>query len=536
MVSRKENLQKLRAETFDILVIGGGATGAGIALDAATRGLHVALVEGHDFSSGTSSRSTKLIHGGVRYLERAFTHLDIRQFFLVSQTLKERYTLLRIAPHITRVIPIVIPVYSWFEAAYYMSGIKVYDLLAGKRKVGHSSFLSKKEVMNTFPDIDSTDLKGGVQFFDGQFDDARMNITIILTALKHGATAANYVEVIGFEREGGRINRALLRDNLSGETFSVKSKVFVNATGPLSYKTRKLDNPEVKQVVGGSVGTHILLEGKYTPFDKGLLIPRTADGRILFLLPWKGFTLVGTTDVPIKISEDPKPSREEIHYLIDHLKNQLGIEISESQIKASWAGIRPLVSIDKGETSKVFRGFKIIRDPSGLYSLMGGKWTAYRKMAEKFLDELVGGEELEGVRPCVTENTMLLGGEEYSPKLAESLSEEFGLDEDITQHLAQSYGDKAIDVIKLAETVDQSGRIVEKYPYLLGEIIYAVRNEMACTPLDFLYRRTRLAALDQESAISAIPKVVELMAKELDWNTVVQQEEFVKTRQRIKNI
>lgn len=510
--------------------------GGGIALDAATRGLQVALVEGGDFSSGTSSCSTKLIHGGVRYLERAFTHLDFREFFLVSQTLKERHTLLRIAPHLTRVIPIVIPVYSWIEAAYYMFGIKVYELLAGKRRVGLSSFLSKKEVMNTFPDIDSTNLKGGVQLFDGQFDDARMNVTIILTALKHGATAANYVEVIGFESEGGRITSALVRDNLSGETFGIKSKVFVNATGPLSYETRKLDNPKVKQVVGGSVGTHILLEGKYTPFDKGLLIPRTTDGRVLFLLPWKGFTLVGTTDVPIEIRRDPKPSTEEIHYLIDHLKDQLGIEITESQIKASWAGIRPLVSSDQGETSRVFRGFKIIRDPSGLYSLIGGKWTAYRKMAEKLLDEFLDGKEIEGVRPCVTENTMLLGGEGYSPRLAESLSKEFGLEKDIALHLAQSYGDKAIDVIRLSESLDLRGRIVERYPYLLGEIIYAVRNEMACTALDILYRRTRLAALDQESALSAIPKVIALMAEELGWSTVVQQEEFVKTRQGIKNL
>ncbi len=533
MFSRNEKLQRLCNETFDLLVIGGGATGAGISLDAATRGLQVALVEAGDFASGTSSSSTKLIHGGVRYLESALVNLDYQQISLVIQSLKERYTILKIAPHLVRVIPIVIPVHSWFQAIYYLFGMKIYELLAGKKKIGRSSYLSTKKVMEAFPMITEKNLKGGVQLFDGQFDDARMNLSIILKAEECGATVVNYMEAIELKIEAGNIKGVLVKDHISGKTFSVSSKVVVNAAGPLSDQVRRLDPSVTKTTLVGSIGSHIIIDGKYTPLGKGLLIPKTNDGRVLFLLPWKNSTLVGTTDISIEIARDPKPSEEEIKYLLDHIKRELGFEVKRDQIKSCWAGIRPLVSGKQVKTSLLFRGFKVIRDPSGMYSILGGKWTSYRKMAEMILDEIC--EKIPQAKKCVTEDTLLFGGEGYFPGLSGKLCEMYGLEKDIALNLSQSYGGKAEEVIKLSQSLkDGTKRLVEGYPYLQGEIAYGVRNEMACTALDILHRRTRLADLDREAACSAIPIVINSMAKELGWNQIRQNEELMNTYDDIK--
>jgi glycerol-3-phosphate dehydrogenase len=279
-----------------------------------------------------------------------------------------------------------------------------------------------------------------------------------------------------------------------------------------------------------------MLDGEYTASQKGLLIPRTSDGRVLFMLPWKGFTLVGTTDVPAEVVPDPRPSTDEILYLIDHLKHQLGLEISRERITAAWAGIRPLVAGDNGNTAAVPRGFKIISDPSGLYSLFGGKWTSYRQMAESFLDVFIKDLEIAGKHPCITETTILLGGEGDLEALKKRLREECGLDEEEAMYLVHSYGNQAVEVIRLSKTVENGRKLARQYPFLLGEVIYAVRHEMACTALDVLERRIRLSALDQEAALNAAPKIIELMAMELGWSLERQQEELARAKRGVKHL
>lgn len=477
--SREIQLNRLKEEVFDVCVIGGGATGAGVALDAATRGLKTALVEAHDFSSGTSSRSTKLLHGGVRYLEKAFKECDRKQFTVVKEGIKERQILLKIAPHLTRMIPIIIPCYSHFDQFYYGMGMKLYDWMSGEY---HSKKVSKEEVIHSFPHIKKEGLKGGILYHDGQFDDARMNISLILTAVQYGAAVANYLEVIQLNKE------ATVKDNLTGKSFNIRAKTFINAAGPFSDTIRTLDNPRNVPCIKGSRGTHIILDKSICPHPSGLLIPKTADGRVLFVLPWEGSTLVGTTDIATSLTFDPKPTEEEISYLMNHLRHTF--DLSTEAIKASWAGIRPLLYQEEN-TADIPRDFAIVTSGSGLISVMGGKWTSYRKMAELTVDKIKMG--------CVTEHTLLWGAAGYNHNLLDS----FNLEEDIKHHLLHAYGDKAPEVAKLKK----NKRLAEGYPYIEAEVIYGIQNEYACTAEDILFRRTRLGTLDEKAAQAAISRL-----------------------------
>ncbi len=527
MKERAAKLKRLKEEPFDILIIGGGATGAGIALDAALRGMATALIEKGDFASGTSSKSTKLIHGGVRYLEAAFTKGEFDQLSLVREALHERHVLLNIAPHLVKILPIVIPVHSWWQAAYYLSGMKIYEWMAGGYAVGKSEFISEKETAAGFPGLSSKNLKGGIQFFDCQFDDARMNLSIVLTAEGSGAAVSNYVEAVGIQHEMGKISSVQAKDRLTGEEFSIRPKVVVNAAGPLSDQVRKLDRSDREQALVGSLGSHLVINGRQTPSGKGLLIPKTSDGRVLFVLPWQGSSLVGTTDIPFPLTREPVPSKDEIEYLIRHLDVELGIRISKEEIRSCWAGIRPLAFLKGTKTSRLSRGYKIIREPTGLYSIIGGKWTSYRKMAEAVVDRICQSGEIAGTWNCKTEETPLVGAALWTPGQAHFLAGEYGLERDIAEHLSNSYGGKAEDVIKLA----RSGpcgfeRVVSGFPYLMAEIPFAVRCEMACLVQDILLRRMRLAALDMKSALDALPKVAKAMQKEIGWSERFLQDQI----------
>ena len=347
MMQRDEALRQLKENSFDILVIGGGATGAGVALDAATRGLKVALVERDDFASGTSSKSTKLIHGGVRYLEQAVKGLDKGQLHLVKDALKERAVLLKNAPHLTRPLALLTPLYKRFEKPYYRVGLKMYDWLAGKANLFPSKGVNAKKALELFPMLKSTDLKGGVIYADGQFDDARMNVAIAMTAIEQGAVLANHVEVIELLKGDGKICGAHVRDLFSGEEFSIHAQVVINATGPFVDAIRKLDDPKIPSMLKASSGIHIVLDKKFSPPDTGLLIPKTEDGRVLFLLPWLNHTLVGTTDNPAKIEVNPKASEEDIEYILRHIKLYFDMPVDRSDVLAAWSGLRPLVSNPK---------------------------------------------------------------------------------------------------------------------------------------------------------------------------------------------
>ncbi|CAN5907980.1 FAD-dependent oxidoreductase [soil metagenome] len=516
-MNRNEQLAALKNGAFDLLVIGGGATGAGVALDAASRGLKTALVERDDFGSGTSSRSTKLIHGGVRYLEAAVKHFDRSQFNLVRDALKERAVLLKIAPHLARPLPLVTPIYNWLDVPYIMTGLKLYDWLAGKANLHPSRFVDAHEAHSRFPMLKKEGLRGGVIYYDGQFDDARMNVAIALTAAREGAAVANHVMVTHLLKESGEVCGAGVRDTLSGETWDIAAKVVVNATGPFADAVRRMDDPQAAPMLSASSGAHIVLDARFSPPETGLLIPETEDGRVLFLLPWLGHTLIGTTDNPAEIESHPRATEDEIAYILRHVHKYFSVPVSRSDVKAAWSGLRPLVSDPAAaDTAKLSRDHVINVSASKLLTIAGGKWTTYRKMALDTVDEAQRLGELGG-DTSRTETLKLVGATDYSPSGAGDLQELFGLEPDVASYLNRAYGDRAPQVTRLAQA-GHGDRIVPDHAYLDAEVVYGAQEEAACSTIDILARRTRLGFLDTEAALQAVPKVSGLLAQTLCWD------------------
>jgi glycerol-3-phosphate dehydrogenase len=536
LVNREKNLEKLKGgAAFDLLVIGGGATGCGVALDAASRGLSVALVEQGDFAEGTSGRSTKLLHGGVRYLESAIKHLDPVQYHLVRDGLKERGVLLRIAPHLCRRIPLVTPLYSWLEVPYVYAGLKLYDVLSGSMNIGHSRLLSRSKALESFPTLKARGLKAGVSYFDGQFNDARMAVIIALTAAQYGAVMANHVKVLNLIKEEGRITGVDVVDSISGEEWSIFAQCVVNATGPFADTIRHMDQPGTKSMLKVSSGTHLVLDDRFSPPDTGLLIPKTEDGRVLFILPWEGRTLVGTTDEPAELSEHPRPMEEEIDYLVHYICKYFDLQFSRSDIRSAWSGLRPLVSDPgKADTAKLSRDHVLEESSSGLLTIAGGKWTTYRKMACDTVDYAVDRFELPQKAGCVTDRLPLVGGTEFDPDGGAKLSESRQIDPTVGEHLNRAYGDQARYVAEMAEE-NLGEPLVEEYPYMEAEVLWAARNEMACRAMDVLARRIPLALLDKAAALSAADRTVDIMAKELDWDTDRCREERLLVQERMNS-
>ncbi|HJV36289.1 glycerol-3-phosphate dehydrogenase/oxidase, partial [Geomonas sp.] len=443
MRERESVLQPLRqGTTFDLLVIGGGATGCGVALDAASRGLSVALVEKGDFGSGTSAKSSKLLHGGVRYLERALLGLDRASFKLVKDALHERGVLLRIAPHLCRSLPFIVPLYSYRDLAYLSAGLKLYDLLAGATGIGASSLVGAEEVIRRFPAVRRRGLKGGVLYWDGQFDDARMNLALALTALDKGGALANYLEVVDFVREGEALCGVQVRERFSGEEWEIRARCLVNACGPSVDLVRRLADPGAKPLLQVSAGSHLVLSRNLTPGDTGMTIPHTRDGRVLFVLPWHGRTLVGTTDRPASPAASAQATEEDVNYLLRHLEQyfELGGAGGEDAVLSSWAGLRPLVGDPAAsDTARLHRDHLIERSPSGLLTITGGKWTTYRKMAQDTVDQAVRLAGLFPLRECVTDRIPLHGGEAFQAGGEEVLAERYRLQPDCASHLHHSY-------------------------------------------------------------------------------------------------
>ncbi len=522
-MDREAQLERLKQETFDVLVIGGGATGAGVALDAATRGLNVGMVEREDFAAGTSSRSTKLIHGGVRYLEKAIKHLDRTQWNLVRDGLKERAILLKIAPHLARPIPILTPIYNLLEVPYITTGLKIYDRLAGKANLQPSRFLGPRAAKEQFPMLKKEGLRGAVVYYDGQFDDARMNLAIVLTAAEQGAATANHVEVTGLTKEGGKLTGVSLRDRLSGDEWNVSAKVVVNATGPFTDKIRYMDDPNAKEMLSASSGVHIVLDERFSPPETGLLIPETDDGRVLFLLPWLNHTLVGTTDKPADVEDNPKPSEEDIQYILHHIERYFDVPVEREDVLATWSGLRPLVSDpEASDTAGLSRDHVVNISDSGLLTIAGGKWTSYRKMGVDAVDEAVKLGNLNPERKSQTETTMLVGAEKFTDSEIGKLQQDFDLAADVAEYLNRAYGDRARNVAKLA-TNGLGKRLVEGEPFLEAEVVYSANVEGARSATDFLARRTRLGFLNEQATKNSIPRVSELLAKTLEWDAGRQQ-------------
>ncbi len=531
---REDFLPRLKTdELFDMLVIGGGATGCGVALDAASRGLKVALVEKNDFSEGTSSRSTKLLHGGVRYLEMAVKHLDKGQYHLVRDALKERGILLRLAPHLCHRLSLVTPLYRWMDVPYILAGLKLYDLLAGSAGIGNSRLLGRAKALKQFPMLHAKGLKAGVLYYDGQFNDARMSVCIAMTAAQEGAVIANHVCVTDFIKEKGKIAGAKVKDSVSDESWEVRARTVINATGPFADNVRLMDDPVSRPMLKASSGIHILLDKRFAPPDTGLLIPKTEDGRVLFVLPWEGYALVGTTDEPAEVVEHPCPSREDISYLLRHIGRYFDLQVSESDIKAVWSGLRPLIFDPKAsDTAKLTRDHLIEQSPSGLITIAGGKWTTYRKMALDVVNHAVRRFSLETRSGCRTDRIYIIGGADYDHQGDAKLTEEYGLDTHVAQHLNRAYGDRAGEVGRIAAS--GYGALLSKdHPYLEAEVLYVVRHECAERAMDVLVRRTALALLDSTAAMEASGRVIELMADEMGWNSVRCREEQQLVKERL---
>ncbi|RUS21830.1 FAD dependent oxidoreductase-domain-containing protein [Endogone sp. FLAS-F59071] len=602
---------------FDLLVVGGGATGAGIAVDAATRGLKVALVERDDFASGASSRSTKLVHGGVRYLQKAILELDYEQYKLVKEALHERATFLKIAPYLSSQLPIMLPVYNvrdsddlfhtrkhrWWQVPYFWVGCKAYDLLAGRESLQSSYFLPKGKALEAFPMLKGDKLVGALVYYDGnyqthilnilgddemveedplygkksdgQHNDARMNVALILTAVSHGAVVANHVEAKSLvKNEKNDVCGAIVRDVLTGDVWTVRAKGVINATGPFTDGLRKMDEASTKEIVAPSAGVHIILPNYYSPGNMGLIDPDTSDGRVIFFLPWQGNAIAGTTeivtfccswrgmtDTPTEVTQNPLPKEEEITWILDEVARYLNagnffsalfssdsqqnqhnfsphiitnpdVKVRRGDVLAAWSGIRPLVRDPAAkDTQSLVRNHMINVSPSKLITIAGGKWTTYRSMAKETVDKAIEVFNLTPLSDCRSELVKLVGSHGYSNTMFIKLIQQFGLETEVAQHLANSYGDRAWAVASLAQATGKrwpvfGKRLSSYYPYIEAEVRYAVRREYACTAVDVIARRTRIAFLNAQAALEALPRIIEIMGSELNWSQERRKNEY----------
>ncbi|KAF1806464.1 FAD dependent oxidoreductase-domain-containing protein [Mucor lusitanicus] len=539
--TRKQELSKLKSnKEFDLLIVGGGATGTGVALDAASRGLDVALVERDDFASGTSSRSTKLVHGGVRYLQKAIMELDYEQYKLVVEALHERKIFIDNAPYLAGELPIMLPVYKWWQIPYFWFGCKLYDLFAGREALESSYYLTKTKALEAFPMLKKDELVGAIVYYDGQQNDARMNVVLALTAAKHGATIANHCEVLELiKSEEGHIKGAKVKDCLTGEEWEVKAKGVINATGPFTDGLRKMDDEKTKEIVAPSAGVHVILPNYYSPRNMGLLDPATSDGRVIFFLPWQGNTIAGTTDSPTEVSANPVPKEDEVEWILQEVAHYLSddVKVRREDVLAAWSGIRPLVRDPHAKnTESLVRNHMINVSENKLLTIAGGKWTTYRAMAEETVDRAIQEYDLKPKSKCNTEHLPMIGSKGFTNTMFIGLVQDRGMDTEVAQALVGSYGTRAWQVAAIEDPTEMSWpkygkRISPNYPYIEAEVRYAVREEYACTAVDVLARRTRLAFLNAEAALNALPKVIELMSEELGWDKQRQEQEYISATQ-----
>jgi glycerol-3-phosphate dehydrogenase len=495
-LARTESIARLReAAVWDVVVIGGGATGLGSAVDAAARGYRTLLLEAHDFAQGTSSRSTKLIHGGVRYLEQGNVPL-------VREALKERGILLQNAPHLVHPRDFVVPAYRWHELPYYATGLRLYDLLAGRLRLGWSHWISRAEVQKRIPTIRGEGLHGGIVYTDGQFDDARLAITLARTLADLGGTALNYAPVLQFTKTSNRITGLLVGDAETGEALTVEARAVINAAGVAVDAVRRLDDAGAAPLLTVSQGAHLVLDRSFLPGSTALLVPHTDDGRVIFTIPWHDRVVVGTTDTPMTVRAiEPRALREEIAYLTEYVGRYLDRRPLPADILSTFAGLRPLLRGHPGSrTSKLSREHAVVVAQSGLVTITGGKWTTYRRMAVDAVDYAARVAGLPS-RSSTTADLKLHGWREDLSKGDDVLS---------------VYGSDASRLNELcAERAEWNLPLHPSLPYRQAEVIWAARNEAARTIADVLARRTRALFLDARASIEAAPQVAALLATEL---------------------
>lgn len=495
-MDRNEMIKTLQTGgKWDVVIIGGGATGLGTAVDAASRGYKTLLLEQSDFSKGTSSRSTKLVHGGVRYLQQG----DVS---LVFEALRERGLMVQNAPHLVRDLSFVIPNYEWWGGPFYTIGLKVYDTMAGKLGLGPSLNLSKEEAIAAIPTVEQEGLRGGVVYQDGQFDDSRFAISLALTATDFGATVINYMKVVSILKENDIVCGVEVIDGETGKKYTVKSKSVVNATGVFGDGIMMMDNPEKRKMIQPSQGVHIVLDKRFLPGEDAIMIPHTSDGRVLFAVPWHGHVVVGTTDTLVDSPElEPRALEEEVDFILETASKYLTYEVTRADVLSVFAGLRPLAAPedDSKATKEISRHHKILISISGLITITGGKWTTYRKMAEDTVDHvvLVGGLD---ERKSITENLMIHSYKrnvDYNDPLSV-----YGTDSTAVQSIGN-------------EKEEYSGFLSEKLGLRKSQVIWGVREEMARNIEDILARRTRALFLDARESIRVAEVTANLMAMEL---------------------
>jgi glycerol-3-phosphate dehydrogenase len=493
-MKREEHLAKIdaRKKPWDVLIIGGGASGLGAAVDAASRGYRTLLLEKYDFAKGTSSRSTKLVHGGVRYLQNG----DVS---LVIEALKERGIMRKNAPHLVQDLSFVIPSYDWWNSPFYGIGLKIYDMMAGNLGLGPSTLLDRQETIDLIPNVKKEGLRGGVIYHDGQFDDARMAISLAQTAENHGASLLNYFSVTGMNKENNMISGVQAKDELSGKTYSIEAKVVINATGVFSDEVIQMDQRDAKKRIVPSQGVHIVLDKRFLSGPHAIMVPHTSDGRVLFAVPWNGYVVVGTTDTQIKEAlVEPIAQEEEIQFILDNAGMYMTTPPTRDDIKSVFSGLRPLAAPenDGSATKEISRHHKVIVSTSGLVSILGGKWTTYRKMAEDIINtaQSVGGLPERG---CITHN-LPVHGYDYNSDWTDPL------------HV---YG---VDIDKIIKLDPEGNTSLSKEVHLTkNQVIWAVREEMAMTVEDVLARRTRVLFLNASESLILAPTVAAIMGKEM---------------------
>jgi glycerol-3-phosphate dehydrogenase len=495
-----------RSEPWDMIIVGGGATGAGVAVDAASRGYATLLLEQHDFGKGTSSRSTKLVHGGVRYLEQG-------NVSLVMEALKERGILRQNAPHLVSELACIVPSYAWWEGPFYGIGLKLYELLAGKYGFGKSQKISRAETLARLPNVNPDGLTGGVVYYDGQFDDSRLLINLIASAAEAGATPLNYARVVRVQKGADGIVSGLeWQDVETGMAFKSQAKVVINATGAFTDSVRRLAEPEVQAMIAPSQGAHLVFDRSFLPGKSAILVPHTKDGRVMFAIPWHGHTLVGTTDTPVKESSlEPVALDTEIDFILETARLYLEKKPSRADILSVFAGIRPLVKSTNGSnTAALSRDHAIHIDKSGLLSITGGKWTTYRNMAQGCVDQAATLADLPE-RPCVTQAMKIHGHHDNAQSLGTLAI--YGADAPAIRELIAS--DAA-----LGQPLDS------QLPYTVAEAVWAARAEMARTVEDVLARRTRALFLNARAAGRMARRVAEILAQELGHNPAWQAQQI----------
>jgi len=534
--SRVEELKNISGQQFDLCVIGGGATGSACALDAQLRGIRTVLLEAGDFAGATSSAATKIIHGGVRYLEEAIKGADLQEYHVLVRALHERVRMLENAPHLTRKLEFLVPSFHWLDVAYLDIGLKIYDWVAGSAGISPSKFISREETLRRMPQLNRDGLLGSVEYADGQFDDARYNLALVHTFTRAGGQALNHCRVTDFHRDSaGCLSGVVAVDQICDAKFNVTSRSIVNATGPASDLVRQMASPSVPERMRLSKGSHILFPLDLFPTDDAMLVPKTEAGSVLFAVPWGGRLLVGTTEREVAPGDDLYVTEEEITYMLRQLNKYLAKPLQLSDVVAGFAGARPLVSAGEGgSTEKIARDDVIEVDPnSGLISIMGGKWTTHRAMAEDTINAVQKALGV-AVSESPTRAHVLHGGDGFTSDLWEKLVRIYPVSKETAQHLAARFGTAARDVLELTRTnPDLAQALIPGSAQIQAEVVYGVREELAANIEDVISRRIGLQYYSWRDAIKAAPVVGSLMAQELQWTSAEEHEAATRYVERI---